>query len=205
MTNRHQRDVFRLPQRDPPFDPRSIMGDGPDQAARTRRPRPGGPTKRPDQAARTKRAGPGGPDQAARTRRARTKRARTTKMAEAGGRARPSFGLLLGLTLTFVPRRGGTRVLPSVLGWGMSDEPLVRDMPVGIGASGHRRESDSMGVVHVPADRYWGAQTERSLLHFGDIGADPMPLAVYHAFGHVKKAAALANGSPGGCLPGWPR
>ena len=61
----------------------------------------------------------------------------------------------------------------------MSDEPLVRDMPVGIGASGHRRESDSMGVVQVPAERYWGAQTERSLLHFGDIGADQMPLAVY--------------------------
>ena len=79
----------------------------------------------------------------------------------------------------------------------MSDEPLVRDMPVGIGASGHRRESDSMGVIDVPANRYWGAQTQRSLLHFGGIGADPMPLAVYHAFGHVKKAAALANGAAG--------
>ncbi|HEX3516685.1 MAG TPA: class II fumarate hydratase [Trebonia sp.] len=84
----------------------------------------------------------------------------------------------------------------------MSDEPLVRDMPVGIGASGHRRESDSMGVIHVPADRYWGAQTQRSLLHFGDIGSDPMPLAVYHAFGHVKKAAALANGAAGR-MPEW--
>ena len=67
----------------------------------------------------------------------------------------------------------------------MSDEPEVQDLPVGIGASGHRRESDSMGVIDVPADRYWGAQTQRSLLHFGDIGADRMPLAVYHAFGHV--------------------
>ena len=84
----------------------------------------------------------------------------------------------------------------------MSDEPLVRDLPVGIGASGHRRESDSMGVIDVPADRYWGAQTQRSLLHFGDIGGDPMPLAVYHAFGHVKKAAALANGAAGR-LPAW--
>ncbi len=84
----------------------------------------------------------------------------------------------------------------------MSEEPVVRDLPVGIGASGHRRESDSMGVVEVPADRYWGAQTQRSLLHFGGIGADPMPLAVYHAFGHVKKAAALANGDAGR-LPGW--
>ena len=84
----------------------------------------------------------------------------------------------------------------------MSDEPLVRDLPVGIGASGHRRESDSMGVIDVPAMRYWGAQTQRSLLHFGDIGGDPMPLAVYHAFGHVKKAAALANGAAGR-LPAW--
>jgi len=84
----------------------------------------------------------------------------------------------------------------------MSDEPLVRDLPVGIGASGHRRESDSMGVIDVPAMRYWGAQTQRSLLHFGDIGGDPMPLAVYHAFGHVKKAAALANGAAGR-MPAW--
>jgi fumarate hydratase class II len=84
----------------------------------------------------------------------------------------------------------------------MSDEPLVRDLPVGIGATGHRRESDSMGAIDVRADRYWGAQTERSLLHFGDIGDEPMPLAVYHAFGHVKKAAALANGSAGR-MPGW--
>jgi fumarate hydratase class II len=59
-----------------------------------------------------------------------------------------------------------------------------------------------MGVIDVPADRYWGAQTQRSLRHFGDIGGDPMPLAVYHAFGHVKKAAALANGAAGR-LPEW--
>jgi fumarate hydratase class II len=84
----------------------------------------------------------------------------------------------------------------------MSDEPSVRDLPVGIGATGHRRESDSMGVIDVPATRYWGAQTQRSLLHFGDIGPDRLPLAVYHAFGHVKKAAALANGGAGR-LPGW--
>ncbi len=59
-----------------------------------------------------------------------------------------------------------------------------------------------MGVIDVPADRYWGAQTQRSLLHFGDIGPDRMPLEVYHAFGLVKKAAALANGRAGR-LPGW--
>jgi len=84
----------------------------------------------------------------------------------------------------------------------MSDEPAVLELPVGIAARGQRRESDSMGDIDVPADRYWGAQTQRSLLHFGDIGADRMPLAVYHAFGQVKKAAALANGAAGR-LPSW--
>jgi len=84
----------------------------------------------------------------------------------------------------------------------MSDVPEVRDLPVGIGETGHRRESDSMGVIHVPADRYWGAQTQRSLIHFGDIGADPMPREVCHALGYVKKAAALANGKAGR-LPQW--
>ncbi|MDN5871248.1 MAG: class II fumarate hydratase [Nitrococcus sp.] len=49
-----------------------------------------------------------------------------------------------------------------------------------------------MGSVNVPADRYWGAQTQRSLQHFS-IGDDRMPKAVYHAYGYVKKAAALVN------------
>jgi fumarate hydratase class II len=84
----------------------------------------------------------------------------------------------------------------------MDEAPLIRDVPVGIGATGHRRESDSMGVIDVPADRYWGAQTERSLIHFGDIGDDPMPAQVHHAFGYVKKAAAQANGAAGR-LPTW--
>ena len=52
-----------------------------------------------------------------------------------------------------------------------------------------RRESDSLGEVEVPADHYWGAQTQRSLQHF-DIGDDRMPNEVYHAYGYVKKAAA---------------
>jgi fumarate hydratase class II len=84
----------------------------------------------------------------------------------------------------------------------MDEAPDIRDEPVGIGATGHRRESDSMGVVDVPADRYWGAQTQRSLIHFGDIGPDPMPLEVCHALGYVKKAAAQANGRAGR-LPAW--
>jgi fumarate hydratase class II len=63
-----------------------------------------------------------------------------------------------------------------------------------------RTESDSMGPVEVAADRYWGAQTERSLHHFaiGDPAADRMPNEVVRAFGILKKAAALANQENGG-------
>jgi fumarate hydratase class II len=57
---------------------------------------------------------------------------------------------------------------------------------------GMRTESDSHGPVDVPADRYWGAQTQRSLRHFA-IGDDRMPLPLIRAFGVLKKAAALAN------------
>ncbi len=64
--------------------------------------------------------------------------------------------------------------------------------PIGIDASGERTETDSMGAIQVPADHYWGAQTQRSLLHFS-IGDDRMPKAVYHAYGYIKKAAALIN------------
>jgi len=55
-----------------------------------------------------------------------------------------------------------------------------------------RVESDSMGDIEVAADKYWGAQTERSLHHF-NIGKDLMPIEVTHAFGVLKKAAALTN------------
>src|SRR5476651_1799216 len=55
-----------------------------------------------------------------------------------------------------------------------------------------RSESDSMGQIDVPADRYWGAQTARSLIHFA-IGLDRMPIEVMRAMGMLKKAAALAN------------
>lgn len=55
-----------------------------------------------------------------------------------------------------------------------------------------RVESDSMGEIEVPVDKYWGAQTERSLHHF-NIGKDLMPREVTHAFGILKKAAALTN------------
>jgi fumarate hydratase, class II len=49
-----------------------------------------------------------------------------------------------------------------------------------------------MGAIEVPTDRYWGAQTQRSLIHF-DIGTDTMPPELIRAFGVLKKAAALVN------------
>ena len=69
-------------------------------------------------------------------------------------------------------------------------------VPIGTGATGTRVESDSMGSIEVPAQHYWGAQTQRSLIHFS-IGDDHMPKAVYHAYGYVKKAAALVNAAAG--------
>ena len=59
--------------------------------------------------------------------------------------------------------------------------------------SAHARiESDSMGKIEVPNDRYYGAQTARSLIHF-NIGTDVMPPELIRAFGILKKAAALVN------------
>src|SRR5262245_2788447 len=55
-----------------------------------------------------------------------------------------------------------------------------------------RTETDSMGPIRVPADRYYGAQTARSLIHFA-VGTDTMPRAVIRAFGILKKASALTN------------
>jgi len=69
-------------------------------------------------------------------------------------------------------------------------------MTIGTNQTGTRQESDSMGVIDVPAEHYWGAQTQRSLIHFS-IGNDRMPKEVYHAYGFVKKAAALVNAADG--------
>jgi fumarate hydratase class II len=67
-------------------------------------------------------------------------------------------------------------------------------------ASPTRTESDSMGKMSVPADRYYGAQTARSLIHFA-IGKDTMPPELISAFGILKKAAALVNQDLGKLSP----
>jgi fumarate hydratase class II len=61
---------------------------------------------------------------------------------------------------------------------------------------GTRTETDSMGEIAVTSDRYWGAQTERSLHHFS-IGAEHFPRPMIRALGVLKKAAALTNGDLG--------
>src|SRR3990172_3194099 len=56
----------------------------------------------------------------------------------------------------------------------------------------YRIESDSMGEIQVPADKYYGAQTARSLIHF-KIGGEVMPPELIRALAIIKKAAALVN------------
>src|SRR5260370_40283857 len=72
----------------------------------------------------------------------------------------------------------------------LSEEPFIPP----------RTESDSMGKIDVPADRYYGAQTARSLIHFA-IGKDTMPPELIRAFGILKKAAALVNQDLGKLSP----
>ena len=58
----------------------------------------------------------------------------------------------------------------------------------------YRIEHDSMGEVRVPGDKYWGAQTQRSVENFPiGVGLETMPMEIIRAFGYLKKAAALTN------------
>jgi hypothetical protein len=82
-------------------------------------------------------------------------------------------------------------------------------VPIGTGATGTRVESDSMGQVEVPAEHYWGAQTQRSLIHFS-IGDDRMPRPSTTPTATSKRlprwstpapAGSTANGPPRSCRP----
>ncbi|CAI4995441.1 CPS_HP_G0138060.mRNA.1.CDS.1 [Saccharomyces cerevisiae] len=69
-------------------------------------------------------------------------------------------------------------------------------------SSSFRTETDAFGEIHVPADKYWGAQTQRSFQNFKIGGArERMPLPLVHAFGVLKKSAAIVNESLGGLDP----
>ena len=63
-----------------------------------------------------------------------------------------------------------------------------------------RTESDTFGPIEVPAHRYWGAQTQRSIQNF-KIGTERMPAPLVHALGMVKQAAALVNQDLGALDP----
>ena len=63
-----------------------------------------------------------------------------------------------------------------------------------------RKESDSFGELEIPADKYWGAQSARSLINF-PIGEETMPVPVVHALGVIKRCAALANKQLGALEP----
>ena len=56
-----------------------------------------------------------------------------------------------------------------------------------------RTETDSFGPIEVPADSYWGAQTERSIENFPFGANERMPIEIVHALGFVKQAAARVN------------
>jgi fumarate hydratase class II len=57
----------------------------------------------------------------------------------------------------------------------------------------YRTEKDTLGKVQVPAGKYWGAQTQRSQMNFPIGPRASMPAEIIHAYGYVKKAAAIAN------------
>ncbi|MDP6341872.1 MAG: lyase family protein, partial [Acidimicrobiales bacterium] len=57
---------------------------------------------------------------------------------------------------------------------------------------GYRIEKDTLGEIEVPKDKYWGAQTQRSIQNF-DIGGQTMPVAIIEAFAYLKKASAIVN------------
>jgi len=65
-------------------------------------------------------------------------------------------------------------------------------------AAGTRMESDSFGQIEVPADAYWGAQTQRSIENFPFGAREQMPIEIVHALGFVKQAAARVNARDGG-------
>src|SRR5438034_2118124 len=68
-------------------------------------------------------------------------------------------------------------------------------------SSNTRTETDSFGPIEVPADAYWGAQTERSIDNFPFGPREQLPLEIVHALGFVKQAAARVNARIGGLDP----
>ena len=93
---------------------------------------------------------------------------------------------------------GRSATIAKMIEQGLQGTPTNQDRPAPVQQTAKasegeiRVESDTMGELEVPADRYYGCQTARSLLNF-DIGQDTMPLGVVRAFGVLKQAAAKTN------------
>ena len=83
------------------------------------------------------------------------------------------------------PRNDGASMIPG-------QHTFALDLATSMASKHIRVERDSFGTLDVPADRYWGAQTQRSLQNF-PIGHERMPAGVIHALGAIKQAAAKAN------------
>ncbi|MCX5948257.1 MAG: lyase family protein, partial [Cyanobacteria bacterium] len=79
---------------------------------------------------------------------------------------------------------------------GAQHKPIA---PRNAAGDGQRLESDSLGSIAVPAEHYWGAQTQRSLRFFAF--GEPMPIAIIRAFGQLKAACAEVNGAMGRLEP----
>ena len=77
----------------------------------------------------------------------------------------------------------------------------MHDVPIGIQASGLRREQDLTGSIDVPADRYWGAGTQRALAA-GEATACPMPDSLFRCYGYLRRAAVIIA-TQAGRLPPW--
>jgi fumarate hydratase class II len=71
----------------------------------------------------------------------------------------------------------------------------------GIKMTATRTESDSFGPLEVPADKYWGAQTQRSIMNF-PIGWEKQPIAIVRALGVIKRACAEVNKESGKLVAG---
>lgn len=80
------------------------------------------------------------------------------------------------------------------IGWDLMKEGLffIQTMMAGKEIK-YRIEKDSLGEVKVPSDKYWGAQTQRSMMNFRIGPAASMPVEIIHSFGYLKKSAAIAN------------
>src|SRR5579859_4126843 len=119
---------------------------------------------------------------------------RINTYAKRGEGGLPTFQRLLLCTLHSLLLNLGR----SIQGVPMSEATQTAHLPETVGPT--RTETDSMGPIEVPMDRYYGAQTARSLIHFA-IGKDTMPPELIRAFGILKKAAALVNQDLGKLSP----